>query len=148
MSIYSFRIGLYVGMYAGPWWTIGKQFAIINKQTPLISPRSSLPSLTLFKVSSSSPSTVQCAERWVRLVVPLPLSRHEDILRSCVSNSAPYSDLCGCRSLRQVGFMLANVTLVSGAVWSHGRTVDQTWEGLVWHSCPYVAALLLYNAAW
>lgn len=51
-----------------PWlkkvWFIQYQCAILNKQMFLVSSRSSLPSLTLSRVLSSSPSTVQCDERW------------------------------------------------------------------------------------
>lgn len=117
---------------------------LTNKCFP-ISSRSSLPSLTPSKVLSSSPSTVRCAERWVFSF----FIRHADTLSRSISNSAPRGDLSDRRSLRQVGFVCANVALVSGSVRSHGcNTSGSDVRRISVVFMFYVAAPLLHNAVW
>lgn len=108
------------------WLTwVKKQCAVINKQMLLRSTRSFLPFLTLSKALSSSPSTAQCAERWVQLPPSLKLQLHVFLIQHHTATIPPF---------QQVVFLFANVILVSGAGQSHRKAqVDQTWHRLVWY---------------
>lgn len=89
--------------------------------------------------------TVHCAMR--REVSLLLLIRHADTLSRSISNSAPRGDLSDRRSLRQVGFVCANVALVSGSVRSHGcNTSGSDVRRISVVFMFYVAAPLLHNA--